>query len=126
MTAPREPFSRLVQQRMYQAAWTPAQLARRAGTGSATVRRVLAGRDVRLSSALKIAAALSLSAGDLGQPGDLNRPAPLPGMPDLTAPPPARHEPTVRCYECTPCDKTGALVCNDPEGICHPGECEPE
>lgn len=124
----RYPFSRLVRICMDERAWSAATLAREARVGAGTVRRVLAGHDVMLSSALKIAAALSLPAGRLGQAADIatardpeRRAAhyrQLAGMADGTG----TH--AVRCWECALCDKPGALVCNEPPGICHPGECE--
>ena len=115
---------------MDERAWTAARLAREARVGAGTVRRVLAGHDVMLSSALKIAETLGLAAGRLGRADDIATPRDperraahhrqLTGMADGTG----THE--LRCWECALCEKPGALVCNDPEGICHPGECEPE
>lgn len=126
--AARRPFSRLVRWHMDHRAWTDAQLAEQAGVGVRTVRRVLAGHDVMLSSALKIAGTLGLPAGRLGQAADIATPRDperraahyrqLTGMADGTG----AH--ALRCHECALCTRNGALVCNDPDGICHAGECE--
>lgn len=123
----RYPFSKLVQVHAEGRGWSPGQVARHAGVSPGTARRILAGRDVMLSSALKVAAALGLDTGTLGIAADLNRPVPLAGLPAESATLAAHPgEPPVRCHECTLCEKPGSLICNDPEGICHPGECEPE
>ncbi len=51
--------------------WSVRDLAREAATYPDTIHRVLTGRDVRLSVALRIAEALGLDTGDLGKAGDL-------------------------------------------------------
>lgn len=121
----RYPLSRLVQVHAEGRGWSPGQLARHAGVSPGTARRILAGRDVMLSSALKVAEALGLPAGNLGTAADLNRPAAA-ALPGPARQPAHPGEPPVRCWECALCEKPGSLICNDPEGICHPGECEPE
>ncbi len=65
-------FAQLVEREMGVRGWTVRDLAKRAGVRSHwTVHSCLTGKDVSLSSALKIAAALGLDTGDLGQAGDL-------------------------------------------------------
>jgi transcriptional regulator with XRE-family HTH domain len=103
------PFSQLVQQRTALRGWTLRELAKQAGVGLSTVHRCLNGKGVMLSTALKIAAALGLDTGDLG-----GRPAAVIVAEQL------------RCWECALCERTGSLVCNNPEGACHQGDCEPE
>jgi hypothetical protein len=68
----QRPFAQLVEHAMTDRGWSVREVARQARVSSHwTVHNCLVGKDVSLSSALKIAAALDLSTGDLGQPGDL-------------------------------------------------------
>jgi hypothetical protein len=68
----RRTFAAVVQETKDRRGWSARDLARAAHLSSHwTVHNCLTGKDISLSSALKIAVALGLDTGDLGQAGDL-------------------------------------------------------
>ncbi len=66
-----ESFAWKVQTEKDRRGWSVRDLAREAAANPDTIHRVLTGRDVRLSVALRITEALGLDTGDLGKAGDV-------------------------------------------------------